>query len=191
MRNRLLLILDRAKTRIRFNHDWLLDLKLADLNQAWLGFHRATVHPARELPAALGQERSQFILHETFYALMQGYDAVAMNTDVQIGGTDQLQHHLRRAQAARTVWSAPADRHHHGILPARWRHPDVKSLGNHIPILADPDDMYGKYEPARHRHADLFQAGHPLHAVPGQDSPGSLDYRRASPPRSVKMELAA
>jgi tyrosyl-tRNA synthetase len=82
-------ILDRDKTKVRFNHEWLLDLKLADLIKLGSAF---TVQQfiSRENFRLRWDKGDPVYLHETFYALMQGYDAVAMNTDVQVGGSDQL-----------------------------------------------------------------------------------------------------
>ena len=82
-------VLDRDKTRIRFNHEWLSELSFADVIRLASNF---TVQQflARENFAKRYEKGDAVWLHEFFYALMQGYDAVAQETDVQIGGTDQL-----------------------------------------------------------------------------------------------------
>jgi len=82
-------ILDRAKTTVRYNHEWLEKLNFADV-----------VHLASHFTVQQFLSRDNFAkrfanenaigLQEFFYALMQGYDAVALNTDVQVGGTEQL-----------------------------------------------------------------------------------------------------
>ena len=82
-------ILDRQRTRIRYNGEWLAELSLLDLIRLGQNF---TVQQfmARENFAKRLDAGEPIFLHETFYAVMQGYDAVAMHTDVQVGGTDQL-----------------------------------------------------------------------------------------------------
>ncbi|MFU8771256.1 MAG: tyrosine--tRNA ligase, partial [Anaerolineales bacterium] len=80
------------------------------------------------------------------YALMQGYDAFALNTDVQVGGTDQLFNIVTAARKLMTfLGKKPNIAIIMGILPGTDGVIRMsKSLGNHIPILASPDDMYGK-----------------------------------------------
>jgi tyrosyl-tRNA synthetase len=138
-------VLDRAKTRIRFNHEWLLDLKLADLIKMGSAF---TVQQfiQRENFRLRWDKGDPVYLHETFYALMQGYDAVAMNTDVQVGGSDQL---FNIISAGRKLQEVYGQRPQIGIIMGILPGTDgvirmSKSLGNHIPILAEPGDMYGK-----------------------------------------------
>lgn len=82
-------VLDRSKTRIRYNHEWLSKLTFGDVVNLASNF---TVQQflARENFANRYARGDAIWLHEFFYALMQGYDAVALETDVQIGGTDQL-----------------------------------------------------------------------------------------------------
>lgn len=82
-------VLDCSKTRIRYNHEWLSKLTFGDVVNLASNF---TVQQflARENFANRYARGDAIWLHEFFYALMQGYDAVALETDVQIGGTDQL-----------------------------------------------------------------------------------------------------
>ncbi|MEY4233966.1 MAG: hypothetical protein RL635_933, partial [Chloroflexota bacterium] len=82
-------VLDREKTVVRANGEWLSKLSLVDLIRLAQNF---TVQQflVRDNFAKRMQNGDPIFLHETFYALMQGYDACAMETDVQVGGTDQL-----------------------------------------------------------------------------------------------------
>jgi tyrosyl-tRNA synthetase len=82
-------ILDREKTKIRHNGDWLSLLTFADVINLASHF---TVQQflARDNFSQRHAKGDPIWLHEFFYALMQGYDAVAMETDVQIGATEQL-----------------------------------------------------------------------------------------------------
>jgi tyrosyl-tRNA synthetase len=77
---------------------------------------------------------------------MQGYDAHSLQTDVQVGGTDQL---FNIVTAARKIMTSLGDKPNIaiilGILPGTDGEVKMsKSLGNHIPLLSTPEDMYGK-----------------------------------------------
>ena len=138
-------ILDPTKTTIRFNHEWLLDLKLADLVKLASAFTIQQI-VTRENFKLRWEKGDPIYLHETFYALMQGYDAVKMNTDVQVGGSEQL---FNIITAGRKLQELYGQRPQIGILMGILPGTDgvvrmSKSLGNHIPIMAAPDDMYGK-----------------------------------------------
>ena len=82
-------ILDRARTTVKYNHEWLGRLSFGDV--IGLASH-FTVQQflARESFAKRYVKGDSIWVHEFMYALMQGYDAVALQTDVQIGGTEQL-----------------------------------------------------------------------------------------------------
>lgn len=82
-------VLDKSKTKICYNSEWLSKLTLVDLIRLGQNF---TVQQflARENFAKRLDKGEPIYLHETFYALMQGYDAAAMETDIQAGGSDQL-----------------------------------------------------------------------------------------------------
>ncbi len=83
------IVLDKNLTKVRYNHEWLASLDFAKIIQLASNF---TVQQflARESFAKRHNNGDPIWLHEFFYALMQGYDAVALQTDVQVGGTDQL-----------------------------------------------------------------------------------------------------
>jgi tyrosyl-tRNA synthetase len=82
-------VLDRTKTKVRYNHEWLGELSFTDVIGLASNF---TVQQflRRDNFAKRFAKGDEIWLHEFFYALMQGYDAVALETDVQVGGTDQL-----------------------------------------------------------------------------------------------------
>ncbi|HSN74653.1 MAG TPA: tyrosine--tRNA ligase, partial [Anaerolineae bacterium] len=138
-------ILDRDKTIVRHNGEWLAGLRLLDLIQIGQNF---TVQQflQRENFAKRFDKGEPIFLQETLYALMQAYDAVAQQTDVQVGGTDQLFNILiagRKLQAA--MGQKPQVAIIVDILPGTDGVVKMsKSLGNDIPILAEPADMYGK-----------------------------------------------
>lgn len=82
-------VLDQSRTSVRYNHEWLAGLDFGDVIDLASNF---TVQQflARDNFSKRYGNGDAIWLHEFFYALMQGYDAVALETDVQIGGTDQL-----------------------------------------------------------------------------------------------------
>lgn len=138
-------VLDRSKTRIRYNGEWLSELSLLDLIRLGQNF---TVQQflARENFALRLQKGEPIFLHETFYALMQGYDAVAQQTDVQVGGTDQL---FNIIVAGRKLQEAMGQKPLVGIITGILPGTDgvkrmSKSTGNVVPINSGADDMYGK-----------------------------------------------
>jgi tyrosyl-tRNA synthetase len=150
-------VLDREKTLIRFNASWLSELTFAELIQLASNF---TIQQflTRENFKLRWEHGDAIYLHETFYALMQGYDAYAMHTDVQVGGTDQL---FNIVTAARKVMTSLGDKPNIaiilGILPGTDGEVKMsKSLGNHIPLLSTPEDMYGKVMSVPDKAMGLF-----------------------------------
>jgi tyrosyl-tRNA synthetase len=138
-------ILDPNKTKVRYNGEWLSKLSLVDLIRLGQNF---TVQQflARENFSKRLEKEEPIYLHETFYALMQGYDAVAQQTDVQVGGTDQLFNIIvagRKLQEA--LGQKPLVGVITGILPGTDGVQRMsKSMGNIIPINTGAEDMYGK-----------------------------------------------
>ena len=138
-------VLDPKKTKVRYNGEWLSELSLVDLIRLGQNF---TVQQfmARENFANRLEKGEAIYLHETFYALMQGYDAVAQQTDVQVGGTDQLFNIIvagRKLQEA--LGQKPLVGIITGILPGTDGTQRMsKSTGNIVPINTGAEDMYGK-----------------------------------------------
>ena len=184
-------ILDRNKTKIRYNGEWLSELSLLDLIRLGQNF---TVQQflVRENFAKRLEAGEPIFLHETFYALMQGYDAVAMNTDVQVGGTDQFFNIIiagRKLQEA--LGQKPLVGVIHGILPGTDGVQRMsKSTGNVIPINTTPEDMYGKVmslpDPAMPIYFKLVTRYTPEQIAAIET--GLADGTRH--PRDTKMELA-
>ncbi len=138
-------VLDKSKVRVRYNGEWLSELTLIDLIRLGQNF---TVQQflARENFAKRLEKDEPIYLHETFYALMQGYDAVAQQTDVQVGGTDQL---FNIIVAGRKLQEALGQRPLVGIICGILPGTDgvqrmSKSTGNVVPINTTAEDMYGK-----------------------------------------------
>ena len=138
-------ILDEGKTKIRYNAEWLSKLTFEQLIKLASNF---TIQQflTRENFKLRWDKGDAVYLHETFYSIMQGYDAYALQADVQIGGTDQLFNIMTAARKIMTSLGAqPNIAIILGILPGTDGVVKMsKSLGNHIPINTDAADMYGK-----------------------------------------------
>lgn len=137
-------ILTPERTRVRFNSEWLAPLVFADV--LGLAAH-ATVAQLLERDDFAGRFREgrPIHLHEFFYALMQGYDSVALRADVELGGTDQTFNLMMARQIQRDYGQPPEAV---VIMPLLVGLDGVqkmsKSLGNYVGIAEAPDQMFGK-----------------------------------------------
>lgn len=82
-------VLDREKTTVRYNHEWLGKLTFADVIKA-ASYFTVQQMLARDRLRKRWDENKPLGLHELLYPLAQGYDAVNLHTDVQLGATEQL-----------------------------------------------------------------------------------------------------
>ena len=138
-------ILDKEKTKIRYNSEWLSKLNFAEIIKLTQNF---TVQQflSREKFKLRFDKGDPIYLHEALYAVMQGYDAYNLKADVQIGGTDQFFNIVTAARKVMTILGAqPNIAICLGILPGTDGSEKMsKSLGNYVPITTTPNDMYGK-----------------------------------------------
>ena len=184
-------VLDPTKTKIRYNAEWLSELSFAEVIKLASNF---------TLQQFLNREnfRNRFekgdaiYLHETFYAIMQGYDAHALHTDVQVGGTDQL---FNIITAARKLMTFLGGKPNIGIildiLPGTDGEVKMsKSLGNHIPLLASPEDMYGKVMSVPDKAMPKFFRLVTRWTPPEIDAIEKEITRGTLHPRDAKMKLA-
>src|SRR3954469_17627153 len=138
-----LVVLDEDRTEVRYNGEWLSKLSYADV-----------VRLARTITVARILERDDFAkrmaaqepisVSELLYPLMQAYDSVAIEADVELGGTDQLYNLL----AGREVME------HYGLEPQvvlttplllSWDGAKMSSShGNNIPLTAPAEEMFGR-----------------------------------------------
>src|SRR5439155_19878479 len=138
-----MVILDRDRTEVRYNGEWLSKLTYADV-----------VRLARTITVARILERDDFAkrmaaqepisVSELLYPLMQAYDSVAIEADVELGGTDQLYNLL----AGRELMQ------HYGLEPQvilttplllSWDGTKMSSsVGNNIPLTAPPEEQFGR-----------------------------------------------
>ena len=138
-------ILDKEKTKIRYNSEWLSKLNFAEIIKLTQYF---TVQQflSREKFKLRWEKGDPIYLHEALYAVMQGYDAYNLKADVQIGGTDQFFNIVTAARKVMTILGAqPNIAICLGILPGTDGSEKMsKSLGNYVPITTTPNDIYGK-----------------------------------------------
>jgi tyrosyl-tRNA synthetase len=138
-------ILDPAKTKIRYNAEWLSGLTFAELIKLASNF---TIQQflTRENFKLRWDKGDAVYLHETFYSIMQGYDAYSLRADVQVGGSDQLFNIMTAGRKIMTSMGVlPNIAVILSILPGTDGVVKMsKSLGNHIPINTDANDMFGK-----------------------------------------------
>jgi tyrosyl-tRNA synthetase len=137
-------ILDREKTNIRYNGDWLSQLTFADVIHL-AGHFTLQQFLARDNFHKRYDKGDPIWLHEFFYALMQGYDAVAMKTDVQIGGSEQLFNLLVGRKLQEAFGQRPQIAITLPILVGTDGQLRMsKSTGNYIGIDEPPEQQYGK-----------------------------------------------
>ncbi|OME83038.1 tyrosine--tRNA ligase [Paenibacillus sp. FSL A5-0031] len=184
-------ILDPQQTKLYYNSEWLALLNFADV-----------VNLAGKVTVARMMERDDFTkrytsglpisIHEFFYPLMQGYDSIALDSDVELGGTDQTFNLLmgRTLQKeynkpGQIVITTPLIEGLDGVNKMS------KSLGNYIGIDEEPNQIYGKSMSIPDRlmlkyyelSTDL--SNEELAALKGGLADGSVH------PRDAKMQLAA
>jgi len=136
-------VLDRDDTEVRFNSEWL-DMPVADLFQLVGRVTVAQLLAREDFRNRMEQNRPLSVL-ELLYPIMQGYDSVAIRSDVELGGTDQtfnllLGRDLQQAhgQPGQSVVTLP-------ILPGLDGERRMsKSLGNYVGVTDPPDEMFGK-----------------------------------------------
>jgi len=137
-------VLDRDKTKIRFNSEWMTELGSEGM-----------IRLAAKYTLARMLERDDFenryrsgqpiSIHELLYPLAQGYDSVMLKADVEMGGTDQkfnllVGRHLQQhyGQEAQVIITLPLLEGLDGVQKMS------KSLNNYVGITEAPDDMFGK-----------------------------------------------
>lgn len=137
-------ILDPRKTKVMFNSSWLNKLTSQDFIRLASQLTVARMLEREDFKVRFENERP-ISIHEFLYPLIQGYDSVAMEADVELGGTDQLFNllmgrDLQRAwgQEPQVVITMPLLEGLDGVNKMS------KSLGNYIGITESSDDIYGK-----------------------------------------------
>lgn len=137
-------ILSPDNLEVRYNSEWLEGMDLGDLLELTSRYTVAQMLERNDFRTRYEQGRP-IGLHEFMYPLMQGYDSVAVEADVELGGTDQLFNllvgrHLQRAygQEAQVALTMPLLVGLDGVQKMS------QSLGNYIGIRQDPAEMFGR-----------------------------------------------
>ncbi|MEY8252374.1 MAG: tyrosine--tRNA ligase [Colwellia sp.] len=182
-------ILDPAKTTVAFNSTWMEKLGAAGMLQL-----------ASRQTVARMMERDDFkkryangqaiAIHEFMYPLVQGWDSVALEADVELGGTDQkfnllMGRELQKSEGQRpqTVLMMPLLEGLDGVQKMS------KSLGNYIGITDSPTEMFGKImsisDVLMWRYYELLSFK-PLEEIEGY----KVEISEGKNPRDVKIDLA-
>jgi len=137
-------ILSQAKTETRFNSEWFDKMKPADWIRLTAKFTVSQMLEREDFHKRFKEEKP-IAMHELLYPLAQGYDSVALQADVELGGTDQkfnllVGREMQRAygQESQVVLTTPIIEGLDGVQKMS------KSLGNAIGIQEPPLEMYGK-----------------------------------------------
>ena len=137
-------ILDKGKTEIRYNGDWLLPMNFADVIRLAGRITVARILEREDFHNRLEQQKPVG-MHEILYPLCQGYDSVAVEADVELGGTDQKFNNLvgrnlqgQYDQEPQVVMLMPL------LVGLDGKDKMSQSLENYIGITEAPNEMFGK-----------------------------------------------
>jgi tyrosyl-tRNA synthetase len=138
-----MVILDPARTEVRYNGEWLAKLTYAEVVQL-----------ARTITVARILERDDFAkrystgepisISELLYPLMQGYDSVAIEADVELGGTDQLYNLLAGREIMQAYGLEPQVALTNPLLISWDGEKMSSSVGNNIPLTMAPEEQFGR-----------------------------------------------
>jgi len=137
-------ILDPDITKVRFNSEWMSKMTSADMIRLSAQYTVARMLERDDFSKRYAAQQS-IAIHEFLYPLVQGYDSVALDADVELGGTDQkfnllvgreMQKSYGKPQQA--ILTVPILEGLDGVQKMS------KSLGNYIGITDQPNDMFGK-----------------------------------------------
>jgi len=138
-----MVILDPERTEVRYNGEWLSKLSYAEV-----------VRLARTITVARMLERDDFAkryaagepisISELLYPLMQAYDSVAVEADVELGGTDQLYNLLAGREVMEAYGLEPQVALTTPLLLSWDGEKMSSSVGNNIPLTAPPEEMFGR-----------------------------------------------
>ena len=137
-------ILDPQKTEIRYNRDWLGPMSFEDVIRLCSRYTVARILERDDFTKRLKEERP-VAMHEILYPLCQGYDSVAVESDVELGGNDQKFNNLvgrnlmgQFGQEPQVVMLCPL------LLGTDGKEKMSQSLGNFVGIAEEPNEIYGK-----------------------------------------------
>jgi tyrosyl-tRNA synthetase len=179
-------LLDRERTEVHRNSEWLAGLSLEDVVRIASRMTVARLLERDDFHKRL-EERTPIGLHELLYPLMQGYDSVAVRADVELGGTDQT----FNLMVGRDLQRDAGQRGQVALVLPLLEGTDgsqkmSKSLGNHIGVDEPPEEMYGKVMSIGD---DLMLRYYEL-LIPGSDRARADVVSGRRHPMDAKKELA-
>jgi tyrosyl-tRNA synthetase len=137
-------ILDKSKTTLRYNSEWILSLGMEELLKITANFTVARILERDDFHNRYTKQQS-ISLHEFLYPVMQAYDSVVIKADVELGGTDQLFNLLagrelmeKMGMEPQVCLTLPLLEGTDGVQKMS------KSYGNYIGLTDEPSDMFGK-----------------------------------------------
>ena len=143
-KNQIFKILDKEKTRIEFNSSWMNKITSAELIEIASKYTVARMLERDDFKKRFKSE-NPISIHEFLYPLVQGYDSVALECDVEMGGTDQkfnllVGRHLQQlyGQEPQTIITLPLLEGLDGVKKMS------KSANNYVALNDSSDDMFGK-----------------------------------------------
>lgn len=178
------LVLDRQRTEVHFNSEWLAAMTAADILRL---MGKATLQQVLQREDFSDRMKSGVAIgaHEVLYPFNQAYDSVAVRADVEIGGTDQLFNLLFGREIQKAYGQEPQDV---AVFPLLEGTDGVqkmsKSLGNYIGISEPPEEIYGKTMSIPDQLTEKY-----LRLISGL-SPPELSAALAMKPRDAKAALA-
>lgn len=183
------LVVDRSKTTVRFQSEWFGNFTLADVFNLTSRFTMAQLM-AHETFRKRWDEGRPLSLMELLYPTLQAYDSIAIDADVEFGGTDQKFNILAGRDLQSSMGIPPQDVFLWPLLPGTDGRKMSKSFGNTIDLTDPPGQIYGK---AMSISDDMLD---PYLTLASEISDDELDEVRRHlsqgivNPRDVKMRLA-
>ncbi|WP_090094295.1 tyrosine--tRNA ligase [Clostridium uliginosum] len=183
-------VLDKEKTEVKFNSEWLSNLKLEEIIKL-----ASTMTVARMLEREDFKKRydtqTPIGVHEFFYPLMQGYDSVEIKADIELGGTDQRFNVLMGRMLQKEFNQEPQATIFMPLLEGLdGVNKMSKSLGNYIGVDEKAEVMYEKAmtlpDELIIKYFELVTDIHPDHI---REIEENLNQNKVNP-RDVKMNLA-
>lgn len=188
--NQIFRILDREKTDLRFNSEWLEKLNFRDVIELASKYTVARMLERDDFEKRMNNHMPIGI-HEFFYPLMQGFDSISINADVELGGTDQKFNVLMGRTLQKEYSQNPQIALFMPILEGLDGVEKMsKSLGNYIGISEEPNVMYEKtMKVPDNLIIKYFNLATDLHPDVINNIENSLNNGEVNP-RDVKMRLA-
>ena len=179
-------ILDKDKTTIVYNSDWLGKLSSIDMINLCSKYSLARMLERNDFSNRY-KNNEHIAIHEFIYPLLQGYDSVFLKSDIEIGGTDQLFNlmvgrHLQElyGQRPQAIMTLPILEGLYGVLKMS------KSLNNYIGVDEEPNNIFGKVmsisDKLMIKYYDLLDVRNP-HTIKNEILNGTN-------PKGLKLDLA-